>query len=217
MKTKLSMIMTLLGLSINVAFAGNGSAGVGYTSDYLRRGALLSEEAIQASASYGFKAAGLDASVGAFTNQAVANGTADVYIIDASVSKSLSDLLALSVGLEHTELVNGVATMDVALGLDVNTVLSPSVSLYRNLDETLYTVEAGVSHDFDLDFATLSLLANYGRTETSSTTEVDYHSFGASLNRDLSENAALELSVASVDSDSIDRKTLFGIGINVKF
>ena len=70
MKTKLTLITTaLLGLFINVASAGNGAASTGYASDYFREGSLVSAEALQASASYGLTAGGLDASLGVFTNQ----------------------------------------------------------------------------------------------------------------------------------------------------
>ncbi len=217
MKTKLSMILTLLGLSVNVALAGNGSVGIGYASDYFRRGALLSEEAVQANASYELKVAGLDSSISVFTNQGVANGSSDFYLIDGSVSKSLGDLLDLSVGLQHAEAVQGSASLEAGIAVDIDTLLSPSISLYRDLSETLYTVEAGVSHSFDLDIAKLSLLASYGHTETSATTDVDYTALGASLSKSLSDSADLNLSVGSVDSDSISRETLFGLGISVKF
>ena len=217
MKTKLSMIIGLLALSINVAFAGNGSLGVGYASDYFRRGALLSEEAVQAEASYGFKAFGLDSSIGVFTNQAVTSGAVDAYIIDADISGTWGDLVILSAGLEHAELVAGAANLDVGVSVGLKSVLSPTVSLYRDVDETLYMIEVAVSHSFDLDVATLSVGASYGQSETSSTVDVDYNAVGAALTKSLSDTSSLELSVTSVDSDSIARKTIVGAGINVKF
>ena len=217
MKTKTLTAVALLSFFINAAFAGNGSVGTEYASDFFRRGALLSEDAIQADASYSLEVGGLDASLSAMTNQPTANGSADTYIIDAFLSKSLSDVVNLSLGLQHAEMVTGEATMDIAIAFDIDTLLSPSVSLYRNVDETLYTLEVGVSHDFDIKVATLSLLANYGHSEISSALNVDYHSLAGVLSKDISENAALHLSVASVNSDSIERKTLIGLGINVKF
>ena len=216
MKTKLSIIAVLLGLCVNVASAG-GSAGVGYTSDYFRRGALVSEEAVQANASLGFTAFGLESSVGAFTNQSVASGGVDAYIIDAAISGKWGELVSLSAGLEHAELIAGEATLEVVVTASFDTVLTPSLAVYRNTDDALYTFEAAVSHDLDLEIATLGLGASYGNTDATSTSNIDYYSLGASLSRSLSDNSTLSASVAYVDSDSIDNKSIIGVGLSVNF
>ena len=216
MKTKLSILTVLLGLSINVASGGNGSANIGYTSDYFREGALVSEEAVQASASYGFKALGLDSSVGIFTNQPIEGGT-DTYIIDAAFSKALNETFAVSVGLEHTEFVAGVATLDVTADLSVNTVLNPTLSIARDTEDELYAIEVGISHDLDLEVATLGLSASYGNTDVTTTSNIDYYTVGASLSKSLSENSAVHASVAYVDSDSIDNESVVGLGLSLKF
>ena len=216
MKTKLSIITVLLGLSVNVASAG-GSAGVGYTSDYFRRGALLSEEAVQADASLGFTAFGLESSVGIFTNQAMTSGGVDTYIIDAGLAGKWGELVSLSAGLEHAELVGGDATLEVVVGASFDTVLTPSVSIYRDIDAALYTFEVGISHDLDLEIATLGLGASYGNTDVTSASNIDYYSLGASLSRSLSDNSTLAASVAYVDSDSIESESIIGLGLSVKF
>jgi hypothetical protein len=217
MKTKLSIITVLLGLCVNVASAGTGSAGVGYTSDYFRRGALVSEEAVQANASVGFKALGLDSSVGIFTNQAMASGGVDTYIINAGVSGAWGDTVGLSAGLEHAELISGDASLEVVVGLSVDTVLSPTLSVYRDTDDALYTLEVAVSHDVELKIASLGLNASYGNSDVTATSNIDYYSVGASLSRSLSENSTLHGSVAYVDSDSIDSESILGLGLSVKF
>ncbi|WP_413881942.1 hypothetical protein, partial [Desulfobacula sp.] len=61
MKTK-TYITALLCLISNVATAG--SVSVGYTSDYFRRGAVLSSESVQSSLSLDSDVAGLSASAG---------------------------------------------------------------------------------------------------------------------------------------------------------
>ncbi len=216
MKTKLSIITVLLGLSINVASGGNGSASVGYSSDYFREGALISEEAVQASASYGFKVGGLDSSLGVFTSQPIEGGT-DTYIIDASFSKALNETFVVSLGLEHTEFVAGAATLDVVGVLSLNTVLNPSLSVARDTEDELYAIEVGVSHDIDVEIATLTLGGSYGNTDVTTTSNIDYYSVGASLSKSLSENSSLTASVAYVDSDSIDNKSIVGLGLSVKF
>lgn len=216
MKNKLSIITVLLGLSINVASAGNGSASIGYSSDYFREGALISEEAVQASASYGFKAVGLDSSVGIFTSQPLDGGT-DTYIIDASFSKALNETFVVSLGLEHTEFVAGAATLDVVGVLSLNTVLSPSLSVARDTEDALYAIEVGVSHDLDLEVVTLTLGGSYGNTDVTTASNIDYYTLGASLSKSLTENSTLNASLAYVDSDSIENESIVGLGLSVKF
>lgn len=217
MKTK-TMIMALMScLFINAAPAGSNSADVGYASDHFRRGALTAEESVQAGASFGFQALGLESSVGAYTNQAVASGGTDLYIIDAGASKAFGELLSVYVGLEHAEFVTGAATLEVNANVSFDTVLNPKLSIYRNTDDALYTYEASVSHSFDLEVAELGLSALYGNTDATSSTDVDYYSVGGSLSRSLSENSSLIASLDYVDSDVIDNESIFGLGINVKF
>tara|TARA_Y100001963_G_scaffold56242_1_gene78654 strand:- start:7994 stop:8626 length:633 start_codon:yes stop_codon:yes gene_type:complete len=210
------MILTLLGLSINVASAGNGSVGIGYASDYFREGSLVSAEALQASASYGLKAGGLDVGVGAFTNQPI-DGGVDTYLIDATISKALNDTFSASLGLEHAEFVAGVATLDVTASVSLNTILNPSLTIKRDTEDELYVFEVAASHDIDLDIATLSLGALYGNTDVTTSSNIDYYSLGANLSRSLGENSTLNASLDYVDSDSIDNESIFGLGITVRF
>ena len=212
------MIMALTScLFINAAPAGGSSVDVGYSTDHFRRGALTAEESIQAKATYGFKALGLDSSVSAFTNQAVSAGGTDTYIIDAGVSKDLGELVSVYVGLEHEELIAGDASLDVNLAVSLDTALSPTVSIYRDTDEALYTYEASVSHSLDLEVATLGLSASYGNTDVTTSSDVDYYSVGGSLSRSLTENASVNASLSYVDSDSIESESIFGLGLSVKF
>ena len=170
------MIMALMScLFINAAPAGSNSVDVGYTSDYFRRGALTAEESVQAGASFGFKALGLDSSVSAFTNQAVASGGTDLYLIDAGASKSFGELLSVYVGLQHAEFIAGASTLEVNANVGIDTVLNPKLSIYRNTDDALYTYEASVSHSFDLEVADLGLSALYGNSDVTSSTDVDYY------------------------------------------
>lgn len=216
MKTKLTILLTLLGLSINVASAGNGSAGLGYSSDYFREGSLVSAEALQASASYELKAGGLDAGLGIFTNQPT-DGGVDTYIIDASISKALNDTFSASLGLEHTEFVAGVATLDVTASVSLNAILNPSLTVKRDTEDDLYVVEVAASHDLDFEIAQLRLGALYGNADVSATSNVDYYSVGAQLSRSLSENSSVEASLDYVDSDLIENESIFGVGLSIKF
>jgi len=216
MKIKHLIASSLLGFIINVASAGNGSAGIGYSSDYFREGSLVSAESLQASAAYELKAGGLNAGFGIFTNQPTAGGV-DTYIIDASISKALNDTFSASLGLEHTELVAGVATLDITASVSLNSILNPSLTVKRDTEDDLYVVEVGASHDLDFEIAQLRLSALYGNADVSSTSNVDYYSVGASLSRSLSENSSVEASLDYVDSDLISNESIFGIGLTIKF
>ena len=217
MKTKIIItLFTLLGLSINVASAGKGSASLGYTSDYFFRGALVSEEAVQSSINYSAEVGGFNSSVSAFTNQSVSGGS-DAYILGGQLSRNLCEFATLNLGLEHTEFVSGSAILDARLGVDFQTLLSPSLVVERNLDQSLYTFEASVGHQLDLKEAALNLSALYGNTDQGASANVDYYVLGASLERPISDNASAELGVDYVDSDTIEGESIFSLSVNVKF
>ena len=77
MKTKLVSLLALLGLSINAASAEatniNGNMGTKYSSDYHRRGQLVSEEAIQAQVGFNVGLGAVDVFGDFFTNQSTAS------------------------------------------------------------------------------------------------------------------------------------------------
>ena len=216
MKTKLVSLLALLGLSINVAPLFAGSLSTEYASDFFRRGALLSSESIQGSVSPDLNLAGLNVGVGAFSNQSLDSGS-DAYSLKGGVSKSFGDMLSVYGGIEHFEEVPGTATLDVNLELSLDVALSPSLFVARNTDEALYTYEVSAGHSFDVEVATLGLNASYGRTEVSSSTDVDYYSLGASLSRSISDNASVGAGLNYVDSDIINNESVLSIGLTVNF
>jgi len=216
MKTKLVTLLALLGLSFNAASAGEGSVSVGYASDYFLRGSLLSGESVQSEVSYGADVSGLNASINAFTNQSVSSG-ADTYIVSGALSKGIGEIAKVSLGLEHTELVSGDAALNVKLGTSLNTPLSPTLVIEKDLEEDLYTVEISAAHSLDLKVAELGLSALYGNTDATPAQNVDYYILGASLSRPISESASAELGVDYVDSDTIEGESIFSLSVNVKF
>jgi len=213
--TKL-LVTALLGFIINVASAQNYSAGLGYASDYFYRGALKSEEALQASFGAKTELGGLDVSAGAFTNQSVDNGT-DSYQLTLGAGKSVNDLLSVYGGLNHFEDVAGEALFEAQLGLGLKTVLSPSLNVFRSFDDDWYTVELGVHHKFDFDVAELCVHGTIGNTDLSDTVDSDYYTVGAKVSRDLAENASIAISADRVDSDLIDEEWVFGLSVSTKF
>lgn len=216
MKLKLTSILVAFGLLSNAAFSGN-SAKIGYTSDFFYRGAQKAEQSVQAGVKLGTALGGLNLSSHTCTNQAVDTGN-DSYHIGAGVSKSFSEgLLSAYVGVNHFEDVPGEALSEVELVLSSNVALNPSVAVFRDFDDSLYTVELGVSHGFDLSIADLNLDASVGNTDLTNNTDRTYYSVGATVSKSVSENADLAVGVDYIDSDDIDREFVFGTALTFKF
>ncbi len=214
MKTK-TYITALLCLISNVATAG--SVSVGYASDYFRRGAIISSEAVQSSLSLGTDVGGLNASVGASTNQSTSGGS-DAYVIEFGASKELGELLNVYIGLEHFEQVAGDAMLDARLSVGFDTVLSPSATLYRNTSDDLYTFELSAKHGFDLELADLCVHGLYGNTDASTSVNEDYYGVGAIASRSVSDSANLALSYDYFDSDLMsDGESVLGLTLSVNF
>lgn len=218
MKTTKLIITALLGVFINVATAENYSLGTKYTSDYFFRGALNSEEAVQATVGVNGEHLGFNYSVEAFTNQAVSSGGSDSYIIAAGGSKSFMDgLLNGYVGLNHTEDVPGNCLLEAKISLSIDTILSPTASVYRNLDDSLYTYELSLSHAIDIGVGELAIGGTAGSTDLSNTQSEAYYAAGVGLSRKISESATATLDFTRVDSDLISEEYVVGLGISVSF
>mgnify|MGYP000851185634 CR=1 FL=1 len=214
MKTK-TYITALLCLISNVAIAG--SLSVGYASDYFRRGAVISSESVQSSLSVGSDLAGLRASAGVSTNQPTAGGS-DSYLMEAGASKQLSDLLNVYIGLEHFEEVAGDSNLDARVSLGLSSVLSPTLTVYRNTSDDLYTFELSVKHGVDNEIADLCFHALYGNTDVTSSINEDYYGLGVIASKSVSENSTLGLSYDYFDSDLIsDGESVVGLSLSVNF
>ncbi len=216
MKTKLVSLLALFGLSFNAMPVSAGSLSTEYASDFFRRGALLSSESLQGSVSYDLNLAGLNVGVGAFSNQSLDSGS-DAYSLTAGVSKSFGEMLSVYGGLEHFEETPGDASLLVDLKISADVALSPSVFVARDTDQSLFTYEVSVGHSFDIEVAELGLSALYGRTDVTSSTDVDYHVLGASLSRSISDNASVGAGLDYVDSDVIDSESIVSVGLTVNF
>ena len=216
MNTKIISTLVAFGLCINAALAGN-SARVGYASDYFYRGVQKAEESIQASLRLSHDLGSLKGSLHVCSNQAVDAGN-DSYHMGAGVGTSFVDgMLSAYAGINHFEDVPGVALSEAEVRLGLGVPLSPSVSVYRNLDDSLYTFELGVSHGIETEVADLSLSASLGNTETSSTADTDYYNIGADATKSLSDSTTVGLSVDYIDADNIDSEFVFGAGLTFNF
>ena len=136
----------------------------------------------------------------------------------AGVGTSFADgMLSAYAGINHFEDVPGAALSEAEVRLGLGVLLSPSVSVYRDLDDSLYTFELGVSHGIETEVADLSLSASLGNTETSSTADTDYYNIGADATKSLSDSATVGLSVDYIDADNIDSEFVFGVGLTFNF
>jgi len=215
-KTKL-IITALLGFFINAASAETYSLGTKYASDYFFRGSLMTQESIQADLGVSGKVFGLDYSANAFTNQSVESGV-DTYILNGGVSRSFfGDLLGAYAGIGHIENVSGEALMEVNVRLSVDTLLSPTVSFFRNLNESLYTSELSLSHDLDLDFASLGILGSVGISDLTNSNSETYHSLGVNASKSIGEKSEICLGIERADSDLIEAEYIFALGVSTQF
>tara|TARA_Y100000361_G_scaffold26798_1_gene21768 strand:- start:3806 stop:4459 length:654 start_codon:yes stop_codon:yes gene_type:complete len=217
MKTIKLITTTLLGFIINVASAGDYSLGTSYVSDYFEEGLRKAGESVQVSLGAEGTLGGLNYSAGAFTNQSINSGT-DTYILSGGLSKSFADeLISAYVGLEHTEDVAGEAMQEVDLTLSFSTLLSPTVSVLRNLDESLFTYELSLSHSLDVKVASLDLMGSVGNVESSQSVDTDYYTLGAMLSKSVSDNASISVGLVRVDSESTEEDYVTSLGISTRF
>jgi hypothetical protein len=215
MKIKIVSLLLAFGLT-NAAFSGN-SAKIGYASDFFYRGAQKAEESIQASVGLGSSVGGLDLSAHACTNQAVDAGN-DSYHLGVGAGKSFADgLLSAYVGVSHFEDKPGDALSEFEVGISSNTVLNPSLSVFRNFDDSLYTVEAGVSHELDLDVASVEVDASIGNTDLTDSTDRTYYSVGVAASKSLSDSAGIQIGLDYVDADDVDREFVLGTALTFNF
>jgi len=215
MKIKLLSLFTALGLITNAASAS--SASIGYASDFFYRGEQKALESFQSKVDYDTSALGLDFILHACTNQSVDTGV-DSYGFSAGVGKSFSEgLLSLYGGFNHYEDVPGDALSEVFVKAGSNILLNPSVTIYRNVSDELFTYEGGLSHSFDLSFASLNLDGAIGNTEVTESDDRTYYSVGAELSRQIGAGVDLGVSVDLVDSDDIEREFVFGAALSFNF
>ena len=217
MKTTTLIISALFGFFINAALAGNYTLQTKYSSDYFYRGSLKAEESIRLGVGVSGKILDLDYTVGAFSNQSINSGT-DTYILSTGVSKSFLDgLLSVYAGVNHVEDLDGASIMEGEINLKFDSILSPTVSIFRDLDTDNWTTELSLSHQVNLKLANLEIQGSAGNTENSSSQEETYYSVGAEFSRPLTESSTIALDVSRVDSDSINEEYVLGLGVSVNF
>jgi hypothetical protein len=135
----------------------------------------------------------------------------------AGVGTSFVDgLLSAYAGINHFEDVPGDSLAEVEIRVSVDAFLSPSVSVFRNLDDSLYTFEVSASRVIDLGFAELGLGGSVGNTELTNSNDTTYYVVGTSLSRSIGA-AEGTVSIDYVDADDLDREFVFGTALTFQF
>ncbi len=136
MKTKLILLVAALwGLSSNVASgedsAITGGMGTKFSSDYDRRGQLVSQEAIQAQVDLSVDLAGVNVFGEFFTNQSTNSSGSDNIELNVGIGKSLfEDKINAYLGVYNTDTTGASDDLEAFASLQLNTLLEPTVSLY---------------------------------------------------------------------------------------
>ena len=220
MKLKIITAALLSALIVNASSAEPaavvGHVGTKYTSDYDRRGELLSAEAIQAQVGFNVGVGGLDVFGDFHTNQAT---DADVDTNELTVgvgSGFFEDKLNAYIGVYNTESTGGASDLEAFAIVQLDTLLDPAFAVYRDTDDSFYTFEGQVSHTFDLQVVDLKVGGVYGNTETSAAADSTYTGARASLSKSF-DNLNVFTDVAVTDSDLRSNQTIWGVGLNLKF
>lgn len=239
MSTLLAAATLLCGLaSPALALEVAGGANAGIYNMYLWRGFDLSGSKPVAQG-------GADVSAGNFTfswwtnlqlasdaGEGFKSGEATETDIIVDYSTDLGELVSLSVGNCFYNLDGMDDTHEAYLGLTLNTLLSPALTVYYDWDEAegdglYYTLAVG--HEISLaEPLTLSLGALVGYNQESDYSVGDYSDFhnyelSAGLDYALTENLSLGLSclfsegLSDEARDAIDSEFLSGVSIALSF
>ena len=111
----------------------------------------------------------------------------------------------------------GEAISEAEVRLSSNVAFSPSLTVYRDIDDSLYTFELSVSQSLETDIIDLSVDASIGNTEVTTSTDRDYYSIGASPSKSLSDSSDHSLGVDYIDADDIDGEFVFCSALTFKF
>jgi hypothetical protein len=221
-KTKLTLFVALIlgAASLNGAEKSSfeGSVSTKYTSDYARRGAMLSEEAMQASLGFSTDVAGFGVFGDFQTNQSTGGTGADTDEFTLGMGTSfMDDLINASLGVYNTDHSASDSSLEGFVSVALNTALSPSVSFYQDTDESLQTFEGGLSYGADLNFADLDLGGVLGTTDTLSADNQTYTGLSAKLSKNVNDDFNIFTDISVTDAESRDYETLWGVGLNMSF
>lgn len=220
MKTKLAIAALLSALFINVASAEDqkvtGNVSTKYTSDYHRRGVELSAEAIQAQVGFNVDVGSIDIFGDFSTNQGTDNDTDTDELTVGVGTGFLEDKLNVYIGVYNTDTSDTGSDLEAFVSLQVNTLLEPSVSVYRDTDDNLYTFEGQIGHTFDLQIVDVGITGVLGNTEATTSTDSTYTGVRAKISKTF-DSLNVYTDIAVSDNDNRDNETMWGVGLSLKF
>ena len=220
-KTKLTLVAALIlgAVSLNAAEESSfsGSASTKYTSDYARRGALVSTEAAQASIGFSTEVSEFDVYGDFFTSQSTDAGIdSDEFTIGVGTGL-FEDTINASVGLYNTDFSGAGNALEYFVQVQLNTVLTPTISFFDDADESLQTFEGALSYNVETDLVDLNLGGLLGSTDTLASDNQTYTGLTAVASKDISEDFNVFTDISFSDAESRDYETVWGIGLNLNF
>lgn len=220
MKTKSKLLALLCAISINVGAAEQaasgfeGELGIGYASEYFYRGVQVAEESTQIKASLTTDASVADVFLDAFVNQGLQS--TDSYLFAVGLANSyLNDKVDIRIGYLHREDTPGVAADELFVGVGVDSLLNPNVTIYQDLNDDLTTAELSLTEGFDLEVVDLCVHGGVGTSETSADSW-NYYTVGAKVSKEFGGLIA-SAGVDYVDAEDADDETVFSAGLSIKF
>ncbi|RKQ69569.1 uncharacterized protein (TIGR02001 family) [Litorimonas taeanensis] len=199
------------------------STSIDYVTEYVFRGVSLEDSAIQP----GIEVSVGDFSVGAWASTGLGSDSmADTDEIDfyAGYGFSLSDTVSASVGATLYHYPDGGDTLEFSAGVGFDTVLSPSVTAYYDIDLEAFTLEGGLGHSFPVSEATsFDLGVTGGLVMVDGGGDYEYGqataSLGYAFTEDVSVYAAANYVLSSEDTLGFTKTTpkdnLFYLGVGV--
>lgn len=195
----------------------SGSASVGFANENYFRGADIGDDTLKAGVELSGEAGGVGVFGSVVTDQSI-DGGADQYYISAGVASKLFDgALNVSGGYLHRENVPGAAVGELFTSVGLSSALSPTGTLYYDIDDELWTVEFGIKQKYDIDFAQLCLHGSVGETEATAAIDRTYWLVGGNLSRELTDGVDLVVGLDYVDADDIEDDLVFTAGLTFNF
>jgi len=240
MKTKFILSTAIMAAMMTPMSASAGdvsvSTSIDYVSEYVFRGVSFARSAVQP----GIEVSSGDLTVGVWTSAALGEVSAaagdeiDVY---ASYGFELTDVVSASVGatIYHFPDVDGslfdfgdASTLEFSAGVEFDTPLAPSATVYYDIDLEALTLEGGIGHSLEVgDGSSLDLGLTVGHVEADG--GGDSASLGYGFTDDVSAYVGANYSLSSEDTlqfkvdgngdafTAKDNLLWFGVGVAASF
>jgi len=219
MKTKVALtaLMSILLTNVNAdqhTFAGD--VDVQYTSEYHRRGAIVSQEALQTSVGVTVGVAGTNIFGDIFSSNSLDTGS-DSLEGTLGANFGLPGKLDLYAGLYNSNIDASGTTLEGFVGIKADLLLQPAFIVYRDVSDDLYTYEGQLSHTIDLESCELELTGIVGSTDVTVADDVTYYAGVVKLTKSIRDNVDIYADTAFSDTDDRDQEWIWGAGLTVKF